>query len=148
MSKANGYSLWLMPDDSNYKLLKNIINSVSNAYNTPSFEPHMTLIGELAISDRALVIAKTETLVTKLSALHANLKSVNQTDHFFRSLFLTAELENNLNIANTYAREIFMRQKDLQFFPHLSLAYGRLSEDVKAEISSKIAGFLPLSVKL
>ena len=148
MSKATGYSLWLIPDSKNCELLGKIISQASQTYGTPSFEPHITLIGELAISDRASVIAKTEKLVTKLSELHANLNSVNQTDHFFMSLFLTAEQENNLNIANTHAREIFMRQGDPKFFPHLSLVYGDLSGDAKAEISSKIADILPLSVQL
>src|SRR3989338_2946373 len=147
MSKARGYSLWLVPDNFNRQILDEFISNVSQTYKTPCFNSHLTLIGEI-LEPEASVVAKTETLVAKLSPLYANLKTIGQSNHFFMSLYLIAEQNKKLMVANEFAREIFMRQGDAPFFPHLSLAYGLSSKDAKLSIVSEFSSHLPLSVRL
>jgi len=51
MSKAKGYSLWLMPTEEVYDGLNTIISQLSRKYSTQYFKPHVTLIGEILGSE-------------------------------------------------------------------------------------------------
>ena len=63
MSKAKGYSIWLMPEGKHYRLLNNTIYEFSKKYSTPSFLPHVTLLGDVEgnesdISNKTTLLAQ------------------------------------------------------------------------------------------
>ena len=48
MDLANSYYLWLMPQKEMYDEFQKIIQDLSEAYGTPAFEPHVTVVSGLA----------------------------------------------------------------------------------------------------
>ena len=44
--KGRTYSIWLMPHGKCANSVSKIINNIGKKYNTPIFEPHVTLIGD------------------------------------------------------------------------------------------------------
>ncbi|MBI2543161.1 MAG: 2'-5' RNA ligase family protein [Candidatus Aenigmarchaeota archaeon] len=133
MSMAKGYSIWMMPTGDVYRKLSGIISELSSKYSAPKFEPHVTLLGELLESED-VVLSKTEQLSKTIKPFSIKLALVDYLDQYFRCLFLRAEETNYLTDANNNARELFNRQQDPKFMPHLSLMYGDFPTRLKDEI--------------
>jgi len=133
MTRAKGYSLWLMPTGDVYVRLAEIISHLSKEYNTPQFEPHITLIGEIEGSEQE-IMSKTKQLLSATNQFPINLTQVDYLNQYFRCLFLRADETVGLMDANKRAREIFSRQYDPKFMPHLSLMYGDFTLELKEQI--------------
>ncbi|MCS7261648.1 MAG: hypothetical protein NZ765_12880, partial [Anaerolineae bacterium] len=83
-------SLWLMPDTEWHHLLSRLIVRLSQQYATPRFDPHLTLLGNIAM-ERGEAIDRTAQLASRLRALEVVLKELSYRGEFFRALFLEAE---------------------------------------------------------
>ncbi|MEK6896315.1 MAG: hypothetical protein AABX12_02545 [Nanoarchaeota archaeon] len=114
MSKAKGYSIWLMPEGKHYRLLNNTIYEFSKKYSTPSFLPHVTLLGDVE-GNESDISNKTTLLAQNLKEFYVTLQSGNYGDTYFKSLFLTALKEQDILKANQQARTRFGREKDSTF---------------------------------
>ena len=144
MSRAKGYSIWLIPDGKAGEVLSTIINRFSKKYNSPYFQPHVTLIGEIEEQEN-IIIEKAHLLAQELSEFEIKLESYGQTEDYFRSLFLEAQKGRFILEANNKAREIFKAINEIPFLPHLSLIYGHLSKEAKENMISEIKDSLPIS---
>lgn len=131
------YSLWLMPSGQLVAQLQALISQLSNEYSTPLFEPHVTLIGELAISEKEAV-AKTQRLAEMLRPFTISLREVACQNEFFRCVFIKAEKQPDLLNANSKAHEVFEQRNDKNYMPHLSLVYGDLALPAKEQIIKRV----------
>lgn len=134
MTIARGYSLWLMPSDMH---IKNLISQLSEKNASPFFEPHVTLLGEVAGGEDD-ILSKTLKLSSEINAFRIELGKVEYLAEYFRCLFSRAKETKELIRANQSARQIFNREKDHRFMPHLSLMYGNFSATIKQKIISEI----------
>jgi 2'-5' RNA ligase len=133
-AKTKGvYSLWLMPGGHLATQLQALITQLSNEHSTPKFEPHVTLIGELAISEKEAV-TKTRQLAKMLRPFTIALREVTWLNEYFRCVFIRAEKTPDLLSANSKACEVFEQPNDTNYMPHLSLVYGDLTRPVKEQI--------------
>ena len=140
MTRAKGYSLWLLPTGDVHENLAQTIRRLSQLYETPTFEPHLTLLGGLGVSeDQALL--KTRQLSTLIRPFEVRLGKVDYLDEYFRCLFLRVEETKQLGEANLEARKIFDGYSDPKIYPHLSLKYGRLGPSVKQTIVPTVAHY-------
>jgi 2'-5' RNA ligase len=137
MSKTKGYSLWLMPIGEVYNKLNNLISELSRKYNTPHFEPHVTLIGEVLGSEEEIVL-KTAQLTSVVRPYRIELGRVEYLNEYFRCLFLRVRETHEVMRANQISRKIFGRETDPKYMPHLSLMYGDFAPQIKEEIIAKI----------
>jgi len=135
--QAHGYSLWLMPEGAVYESLARPISRLATEFSTPTFEPHVTLLGQLPGTNEEMV-SKTTQLSVILPPHEIKLTTVDYLDEFFRCLFIRAEESDWILDANRIAREIFGRTDDPPFMPHLSLVYGDLSWETKERIVAEI----------
>lgn len=128
MAKATGYSLWLVPErhSRTYDLLSRLIRNVAAHYQTPVFDPHVTLLGGIA-GQEAELREKASVLVRKLSPYEMRLGEIDSNGTYFQILFSKVEQAPPVLNANAVAQVVFARN-DGGYFPHLSLAYGDLSE--------------------
>ena len=55
MSLADSYYFWLMPNKETYDTFQKIIHDLSHTYDTPTFEPHVTLVTGLSGDENDLV---------------------------------------------------------------------------------------------
>ena len=133
MTRARGFSLWLMPTAELRKKLAQTIHRLARLYGTPIFEPHVTLLGGLAVSeDEAL--SKTQQLSTRLRPFEVRLSRADYLAEYFLCLFLRVEETEPLLETNFKARQVLDRYSDPRYYPHLSLMYGSLGPGRKQTI--------------
>lgn len=142
-------SLWLIPDNEWHHLLSRIIARLSQQYNTPCFEPHLTLLSGIAM-DYQNATHRAAQLATQLGAFEIVMKRLSHRDEFFRALFLEAARTPRLMDAHQMANTLFAREPNRAFLPHISLMYGNLPATVKEEIIDQLASELkqPLSFRV
>lgn len=126
-----------MPQGRVRKDLERLITKLSMQYATQRFEPHVTLIGEIAIREQE-AITKTQCLAKKLRPFTISLTEVACLGEYFRCVFIKAQKTAKLMNANLTARALFKQDNDEVYIPHLSLIYGDLIPSVKKQIIKKI----------
>ncbi len=137
LANAHVYSIWLKPTGEARAELAAIISRLSRAYSTLLFEPHVTLIGELTGQEEELV-ARTRQLAGRLYPFVVQFGELGGLDEFYRCLFVRLQETAPVMKANAQARQVFHRESDDPYMPHLSLLYGNLPPAVKEEIKAQI----------
>jgi 2'-5' RNA ligase len=144
MTTEKSFSLWLMPTGETYQALASLISDLSKQYSSPCFAPHVTLLGELQGSEEEIE-SRTSRLSANLKPYAINLTGVEYLDEYFRSLFIRVEETEAVIQANLRARDIFDKQRDPKYLPHLSILYGNFSSATKDSIIEKIGREFALS---
>lgn len=135
MSSSDKYSLWLRPFGDIAFSIQQRINKLSEKYQTPSFEPHVTLLSGIRYGETEL-IQLTETLAGALKPFDLLLTKAGYRDKFYQSLFVHIKKSKELMNAYETALQLFGYEADEEFIPHLSLLYGDLSREEKERILS------------
>ncbi len=142
------YSLWLMPSGGVEAMLADTIYSLSHEFSSPLFPPHITLLGELVGSEEELV-GRSIQVAQQLRPFSVELTSINYLDVYFRSLFVQVRQTEPMMRANEIARQVFHRQADDPYLPHLSLLYGnfpsRAKESIIERLGSRLSCSFPIS---
>ncbi len=138
MGRPQEYSLWIVPPEGVYGELAALIARLSAEYDAPVFEPHVTLIGDLAVSEED-IRPKTSQLAELLDPFTVRLTTVDYLDECFRSLFIRVDPTEEIMAANQTAVALFDQAPDEVYLPHLSLMYGHYSRDTKGRIISQVA---------
>jgi 2'-5' RNA ligase len=136
-----------MPTGEVYARLEKMISDLSKKYSSPRFAPHVTLLGELTGSYREIEM-RASRLSVNLRPHAIKLTKLEYFDEYFRSLFIRVEETDEIIEANLRAREIFNRQRDLKYMPHLSILYGDFPSATKDKIIGKIGRECPLSFEV
>lgn len=133
------YSLWIVPPNNIYEILADMIVRLSHKYSAPTFEPHVTLLGDITTSKESM-ISKTAELSKIVKSFEVRLTTVSYLDEYFRSLYINAAKTNEIMEAHQKARRLFnINTKGGSIYrPHLSLMYGHYSMQVKEEVVSEI----------
>jgi hypothetical protein len=133
-SSKSRYSIWLMPAEENvFGELQNTINSISNRYSTPSFEPHVTLMAGISgIEDN--VIDSTHYLASRIDRCMVELGSIGRSREYFRSLFVRVQKNKEIESAADLAKEVFERYYTREYTPHLSFVYADIPDSQKDRI--------------
>jgi len=140
MEKNKEYSIWIIPPNDVYHMLSNLIIRLAKQYSTPVFDPHITLLGDIALPED-FVVSRTNELARKIRPFNVTLTTIGYLDDFFRSLFIEVAQTKELMEANWQARKLFKRGYDPEYFPHLSLMYGDIEPQVKERIIAEIGRY-------
>lgn len=132
------YSIWVIPPEPTYSQLKKTVEDLSSTYSGPVFEPHMTLLGDIA-KDLAEVEKKTKELASHAAQLELSLGPVSFSTTYFQSVFVRVNSTAQLMQLNLGAKKLFGRENDV-FMPHISLLYG----DHDMQTREKAAGQIHL----
>ena len=144
MTTEKKYALWLMPEGSTYDLLKREIASLCAEFSAPMFEPHITLLGGIVGQEEG-VISKAKQFADLIDPFVVTLEKIDFLEEYYRCLFLRVGEDQWILEANLKARDLFNRQSDDRFMPHLSLLYGELPRHRKKEITMRIGDSLKMS---
>lgn len=138
------HSVWLMPSAASAARFHQSMALLSSKLPGPIFQPHITLLGDLSIEAGAL-INKTAESVSGLAVGRARVAGVDGQESYFKSLFLDVVLPERFEIARAELAQSLNLLTFDQFRPHISLAYGAISNEYKRnlidEIASDIAGY-------
>ncbi len=130
------YSIWLMPEGEMKKRVWSIIKTHHEKYNSPLFEPHVTLIGGFIGKEKEMK-NKAEMLASKLNTFTVKIEGISYLDEFFRSLFFKVEKGLELLEARKRAEKVFCLKKEA-YMPHMSLVYGNFELKDKQEMMKNI----------
>lgn len=133
-TSARGQSLWLMPDGDVRRALAAWIDRLAERLGTERFEPHLTLLSAIPARE-AQTRRATERVAAGLAPFTVRLDGIDGCDQHFRCLYLCAGLDHRLRAAHEAAARAFSREPQPDFLPHLSLIYGRLSEEQKRALA-------------
>ena len=133
MDLINSYYLWLMPQKEMSDELQKIIQGLSEAYSTPVFEPHVTLVSGLSGNADHLV-KKIDSFARGKHSLSVSMQGIDYTRGFFTALFLNIPNTPEIDQLNTQAREHLNPFGQGPYHPHLSLLYGDITSQEKERI--------------
>ena len=136
------FHLWLAPTGAVYERLGGVLSELSARYESPQFDPHLTLLGRLEGEEGALV-DRAHQLARVLHPFEIRLKEPSYEAQYFRCLFLPAEPSPSILDAHQRATQIFNAQPTSAFDPHVSLLYGLFPENLKQEIIDALSPDLP-----
>lgn len=138
------YTIWIVPPEPLYSQLKNIIRELSIRYDSPLFEPHMTLLGNID-SELPHIKSKLALLASRIDQFTLKLDSVSFSTTYFQSVFVRVHSTAQLLQLNLEAKKMFGMENDV-FMPHISLLYGehemRIREKAVSEVQISSASFV------
>lgn len=134
------YGLFLLPEESVSKKCQKVISDIASSYHTQKFEPHITLIKNLELKENDVLLLTNE-LIKWLKPLRTRFIEFGFSNKKYRSVYIKVLKTQSLLKAHNKANQIFGHKEEF-FIPHLSIAYGKLSLDVKLNI---IRGLEPLN---
>lgn len=137
MAEEPVYSLWIRPYGNLAHKLQERINELSKAYNSPKFEPHLTLLGGLKSNEPEL-ISLTEVLAHSLSPFSIKLTELGTGPDYFHCVFIKAKKSKELMHAHENAAKVFEVNPAKSYKPHVSLLYGNFDVHEKARIKNKM----------
>ncbi|OGI22325.1 MAG: hypothetical protein A2808_01010 [Candidatus Moranbacteria bacterium RIFCSPHIGHO2_01_FULL_55_24] len=152
MSKAIGYSLWLVPDTDSqaYLALSERIKDIALKYQTPLFEPHVTLLGGIQDLEKN-VREKTQTLSKTLKPLEIQTCGIDSYETYFQALFLKVKKTPEIMQIYEESRQHF-GLPEKEHFPHLSIAYGEFAlndiQSLQAALESIESVFFAKTIEL
>ncbi|HXB57040.1 MAG TPA: 2'-5' RNA ligase family protein [Vicinamibacteria bacterium] len=141
---AVGMSLWLMPESGVGDRLRVLIEGLARRHRTPSFPPHLTLLGGIPGPEED-ALSRVAGLARGLGPIAIRLVDVETSDEYFRCVFVRAEPTEALRAAHVGARAAFANVASTPFRPHLSLLYGRLEPPERAAVLQELGGTLELA---
>ena len=140
-----GYALRLCPAEPAATQLTAAINAMAERESTPSFRPHLTLLGAMA-GPEALRIAQVERLALRLQPVPLPVTAVTARPDYFRGGVLEVALTAELRRAHELARELLQYADGGAYRPHLSVVYGALPLLRKAELTAELAHLAGLAL--
>jgi len=140
---ATTYHLWLQPSGKIYDILAKTIAELSNAYQAPFFEPHVTLLGSLPGTEEEIT-GRSSQLGTSLQPFDIQLTEPAYGDQYFQCVFLKVQETLAMMNAHELAKRLFAIGTS-PYMPHLSLLYGHYSIERKDKIAAAIPETLRFS---
>ncbi|OGZ35116.1 MAG: hypothetical protein A3A94_00525 [Candidatus Portnoybacteria bacterium RIFCSPLOWO2_01_FULL_43_11] len=135
------YSIWIIPPEPIFSQLKNVIKKLSVKYDSPIFEPHMTLLGNINQSLPGIEQKITE-LASYVNRLELSLGPISFSTTYFQSVFVRVNSTARLTQLNLDVKKLFNMENNV-FMPHISLLYGNHDMTIREKAASEVQ--LPLS---
>ncbi|EKD91448.1 MAG: hypothetical protein ACD_30C00005G0016 [uncultured bacterium] len=132
----NSFSIWIVPSGDVKKKLEGVILDLSQKYNSPVFEPHMTLLGDISVDEKS-VLEKAKILTSKIKPFTVELGEISFSTTYFQSVFVRIKSNAELMNANLAAKEIFGVDNNV-FMPHISLLYGDYDMELREKVAKEI----------
>lgn len=128
------YSIWLEPIEEDSEYLKNIIVKLSNEFDSPIFEPHITLDSVKKIPPSIKMID----VLSNISKIVIFCDKMKYSDYFWKTLFIEMKKNDELDKFKIILKNELDIDTDYEFEPHISLIYKKLENEKKKNIISKI----------
>ncbi len=137
------FSLWLIPTEPYYSKYQEIIAQLATEFNTPIFEPHITLFCG-ATSDINLAKQLIKAIFKEISLIRLDIKNLAYGASFYKTLFVELLPHSLLQQLYCEVKDKLDKMSSYQLQPHLSLLYKHLSLSEKVVLLNKYSHRWPL----
>jgi len=127
------YSIWLMPSDSDKVYLSSIIQSLSEVYDAPPFEPHCTIYS--SVDD--LESAKTIIDQLNFKPFEAKVNGLSQSDYIWKTIIFELETNPHLLLLHYLFNQAML--DPYTFEPHVSLIYKKMGQGERERIIQSLS---------
>ena len=127
------YSIWLMPSASDKVYLSSMIQSLSEAYDAPPFEPHCTIYS--SVDD--LESAKTIIDQLNFKPFEAKVNGLSQSDYIWKTIIFELETNPHLLLLHYLFDQAIL--DPYTFEPHVSLIYKKMGEGERERIIQSLS---------
>jgi 2'-5' RNA ligase len=141
-TETAGYSIWLVPQEPQLTRLSTCVRNFARKNGTPTFVPHVTLLGDIAGEETALaeILAR---FSGRFAPCDLMVTEVETGDSYYKSLYLNLESPAALqDLQTALSNDLPISQVPREFLPHISLAYGDLNPEVQAAEAEVFVGSL------
>ena len=127
------YSIWIIPPEPIFSQLSRIINETSYKYNSPVFEPHLTILGNI---DHELGEIKqtVEKIVSDLDDLNLSFGPVSFSTTYFQSVLIRINSTAKLMQLHFDIKKL-LKNENIVYMPHISLMYGNHDMETREKIA-------------
>lgn len=140
------YSVWAFPPPDVKERLKSLMLSLRSEFGGPTFDPHITVVGELRLR-RNDAIARLHSAAATIKPYTARISSVGHGALFYQCVYLLIDPSPEVTETSYHCCGHFGYKSATPYMPHLSLIYGDLEDGEKVrarkraeEIDSDIYG--------
>lgn len=131
------YAIWLLPQYSDEKYLKNIIDNLSFRFGAPAFQPHITIFG--------LIDEKLENIesiinnsIERINPFIVHKSTIRESNNFWKTIFIDLVINEELNKIHDNFYHKFSKSKENKFSPHISLIYKNMNLDNRKKILNSL----------
>lgn len=139
--------IWIRPTGEALERILKVVRLAHKEAGGPAIHPHITLLSG-AETTRASAEVKLKHLSQRIRPFKVKLGAIEWRDDFFRSLYATVELSDELAAAQRDAYDAFDMNPAPPYEPHLSLAYGKIDEGVKKRVAGQAGGRLDVEFEV
>ena len=143
--RSQGVSLWLVPDGPEAQAIAALIGEISARFGTPTFAPHVTLLGGLSVDAEAAVEAAGQ-LAAGLSDLSIRFEGLEHSADYFRALVVRVAPDLPILDARRRAQAAFPSEPVGPFVPHLSLLYGTVPVETRRHLAAEVRESAPAAI--
>lgn len=133
----NLFSVWLVPQKNEEEYLSKIVKDLAIEHQSPVFTPHLTLLGGINTNFEDLKDAIDRTFDT-IKPFKIKKTRLNQSELFFKTVFIEFELDEILQNAFTALSENTDKRSIEEFKPHISLMYKTMPTEEKLKVIEKL----------
>ncbi|KAL3520131.1 hypothetical protein ACH5RR_018280 [Cinchona calisaya] len=130
------YSVWGLPPGDLRPRLKKLMESLRTEFNGPEFEPHVTVVGAISLTESEARF-KFNKACQGLKAYNANVEKVATGTFFYQCVFLLLHPTPEVVETSDHCCGHFGYLRSSPYMPHLSLLYADLSEEDKKAAEEK-----------
>lgn len=140
--QSNNYlqiSIWLLPEDSAFGVLSEVIKNLSAKFEAPEFQPHLTLYSANVPAENLTSLKENLKIQVKdFSSVRLDVLAIGQNGTLFKTLFLQLQNSKELNDLYKIAGSVMDKYGNYEIDPHVSLLYkeGLTSEEKTESIES------------
>ena len=131
-------SFWLIPSDEDRAYFQEIINTLAQEYDAPSFTPHVTIYsGEYATEESPTALI--EKAIQEVQSFSLKIDKLLYTDEYTKSFFVQFHPSSILSQISETLRNSSQMPSEFALNPHLSLIYKHLNEVIKQGLMTRLS---------
>jgi 2'-5' RNA ligase len=131
------HAIWLTFSKNDRDHLKKIIDEISEKYNAPKFEPHITVYG-LVDSEISLIDSIAKEITQNCDSFFVQKSEILQSEELWKTVYIELKTNNHLESIHNNLKKHFEKISKYEFKPHISLIYKILPVEEKIKIINKL----------
>ena len=129
-------SYWLIPSEPFFTQLQDLIKSLAKKYNSPVFEPHVTVYSGPGNEKNCNRIIDKAT--SGIKPISLEILKVDHSPIYIKTLFIEFQLDATISELSNHLRNTSEEPSDYILKPHLSLIYNNMENKEKQTLTSDI----------
>ena len=131
-------SYWLIPSQEDRAFFQDIIDSLAQEYDAPSFTPHVTIYSGNSTPDESPA-ELIEKAIQGVQSFNLRVDQLLYSEEYTKSLFVQFHPSSILSRISQSLRSSSKNPSDYALNPHLSLIYKQMSEVTKKNLIASLS---------